>query len=158
MKKRLKMFALIFVFIISGAAFFHLESTTRVGIDYKVQTIKIPLYLKILNFFDRHFNYQWLTGRIISDLDRDEEKAIKLLSWVFDHIKQQPKSLPIMDEHVWSVIVRGYGVGDNFHDVFTTLCNYSDIKTVINDISDLINKNQLDNAWQIILNWKHNND
>ena len=127
MKKRLKMFALISVFIISGTVFFHLESSTRVGIDYKVQTIKIPLYLKILNFFDRHFNYQWLTGRIISDLDRDEEKAIKLLSWVLDHIKQQPKSLPIMDEHVWSVIVRGYGAGDNFHDVFTTLCNYSDM-------------------------------
>ena len=127
MKKKLRAFILIIVFVISGTVFFNLESTTRVGADYKVQTLKIPLYLKILNFFDRHFNYQWLTGRIIGDLNRDEEKAIKLLSWAFNHIKQQPKSLPVMDEHVWSVIVRGYGVGDNFHDVFTTLCNYADM-------------------------------
>jgi len=127
MKKKLKAFILIMVFVISGTVFFNLESTTRVGVDYKVQTLKIPLYLKILNFFDRHFNYQWLTGRIIGDLNRDEEKAIKLLSWVFNHIKQQPKTLPVMDEHVWSVIVRGYGVGDNFNDVFATLCNYADM-------------------------------
>jgi hypothetical protein len=29
-----------------------------------------------------------------------------------------------MDSHVWDVYVRGYGVSDNFHDLFTTLCNY----------------------------------
>ncbi len=29
-----------------------------------------------------------------------------------------------MDGHVWDVYVRGYGVSDNFHDLFSTLCNY----------------------------------
>jgi hypothetical protein len=127
MKKRLTLLILIIVFIISGVIFFNLETITRVGVDYKVQTIKIPLYLKILNFYDRHFNYQWMTGRIIEGLDNDEDKVVRLLNWTFNHIKQQPESLPVMDEHVWSVIVRGYGVDDNFNDVFTTLCNYADV-------------------------------
>ena len=29
-----------------------------------------------------------------------------------------------MDSHVWDVYVRGYGAVDNFHDLFSTLCNY----------------------------------
>ena len=34
------------------------------------------------------------------------------------------KLLYSMDGHVWDVYVRGYGVSDNFHDLFSTLCNY----------------------------------
>ena len=122
--------------IISVTVFFNLQTTTRVGVDYKVQTIQIPLYLKILNFYDRHFNYKWLTGRIIGDLDKDQAKAIRLLNWTLNHIKQQPKSLPVMDEHVWSVIVRGYGVSDNFNDVFSTLCNYAGMDAYFSSVKD----------------------
>ena len=125
--------------IISVTVFFNLQTITRIGVDYKVRIIQIPLYLKILNFYDRHFNYKWLTGRIIGDLNNDQEKAIRLLNWTFNHIKQQPKSLPVMDEHVWSVIVRGYGVSDNFNDVFSTLCNYADMDANIGAINDIEN-------------------
>ena len=32
-----------------------------------------------------------------------------------------------MDYHVWNVYVRGYGVSDNYHDLFSTLCNYIEV-------------------------------
>ena len=38
-----------------------------------------------------------------------------------------------------------------------TSCINVDINVVVDEISDLINKNQIDEAWQIILNWKYNN-
>ena len=33
--------------------------------------------------------------------------------------------MPVVDDHVWHIIVRGYGAADQFSDVFTTLCNYA---------------------------------
>ena len=102
-----------------------MKVTTGQGINYKVSRIELPLYLKLLNFYDRHFNYKWLTNRITGHLNTKEEKIFKLFQWTHETIRQQPSDLPIMDDHVWNVYVRGYGVSDNFHDLFTTLCNYA---------------------------------
>lgn len=97
---------------------------TRQGINYKTFEIEIPLYLKILNFYDRHFNYKWLVRRVTKNLKTKEEKVFRLFQWTYETIQRQPESLPIIDDHVWNVFLRGYGVDDNFHDLFTTLCNY----------------------------------
>jgi len=94
------------------------------GVDYKVSSITLPLYLKVLNFYDRHLNYKWLAKRITGHLDTREDKILRLFHWTHETIKPQPESLPVMDSHVWDVYVRGYGVNDNFHDLFSTLCNY----------------------------------
>ena len=94
------------------------------GVDGKVSRMTLPLYLKVLNFYDRHLNYKWLAKQITGHLDTKEDKILRLFHWTHETIKPQPKSLPVMDSHVWDVYVRGYGVSDNFHDLFTTLCNY----------------------------------
>jgi len=156
MRKRLTMLIFIIVLVVSGTVFIKLETVTRVGMDYKVQTLKIPLYLKILNFYSRHFNYQWLIERVIEDSDNDEDKVIRLLNWTLEHIKQQPESLPVMDEHVWSVIVRGYGVPDNFNDVFTTLCNYAEVNAyfiTLNNGKDIyfpVSLVQIEGKWTVM--------
>lgn len=102
----------------------NIKVTTKQGVNFHVSEIELPLYLKILNFYDRHFNYKWLAERITKRLETKEEKVFRLFQWTHETIQPQPKSLPIMDDHVWNVYVRGYGVSDNFHDLFTTLCNY----------------------------------
>lgn len=94
------------------------------GVDYKVSRITLPLYLKVLNFYDRHYNYKWLAKQITGHLDTKEDKILRLFHWTHETIKPQPESLPVMDSHPWDVYVRRYGVSDNFHDLFTTLCNY----------------------------------
>ena len=94
------------------------------GVDGKLSKITLPLYLKVLNFYDRHLNYKWLARQITGHLDTGEDKILRLFHWTHETIKPQPESLPVMDGHPWDVYVRGYGVTANFHDLFSTLCNY----------------------------------
>lgn len=102
-----------------------IEVTTKQGVDGDVRSIKIPLYLKILDFADRHYNYKALVKRITAGAKTDEEKAMRIFEWTSSNIKKNPPELPVLDDHVWHIIVRGYGVGDQSQDVFTTLCNYA---------------------------------
>lgn len=99
--------------------------TINQGIDYRDRTIRLPLYLKLLDYFDRHYNYAGLTKRIIGSEKSDLNKAKRIFEWTHRNIRRQPDSLPVVDDHVWHIIVRGYGVRDQSHDVFITLCYYA---------------------------------
>lgn len=127
--KRTK-FSAFFIILILAVSFFilNIEVTTKQGINYKVSTLKIPLYLKILDFYDRHYNYKWLVHKIIEGKTTEEEKVMAILNWTIENIATQPKELRIVDDHVWHIIIRGYGGHDSFLDVFTTLCNYAGVK------------------------------
>jgi hypothetical protein len=103
----------------------NIQVTTRQGINYRVSTFKIPLYLKTLDFYDRHFNYKRLVRQITAGQNSDKAKVMSIFSWTAKTILPQPKELPVVDDHVWHIIVRGYGTGDQPSDVFTTLCNYA---------------------------------
>jgi hypothetical protein len=124
--KKLVLIFLLILIIAAGAAL-NVKVITRQGVNYHVSEIELPLYLKVLNFFDRHLNYKWLVYRVTGDLKTEEEKVFRLFEWIHKTIQPQPKSLPVMDDHVWNVYVRGYGISDNFHDLFTTLCNYTGV-------------------------------
>ena len=104
--------------------FLNMEVTTGQGIDFKNSRLKLPLYLKVLNFYDRHFNKKWLTKRITGHLETKDEKIFRLFQWTYETIRPQPKNIPVFDDHVWSVYIRRYGGSENFNDLFTTLCNY----------------------------------
>lgn len=101
--------------------------TTRQGIDYQLSTVRIPLYLKLIDFFDRHYNYKELVRRIYNGNDAkvDEEQIKKIFEWTYKNIRKVPEGFPVVDDHVWHIIIRGYGVNDQASDVFTTLCNYA---------------------------------
>ena len=94
------------------------------GVDGKVLKITLPLYLKVLNFYDRHLNYKWLARQITGHLDTREDKILRLFHWTHETIKPQPESLPVIDGHVWDIYIRGYGSSSDFHVLFSTLCNY----------------------------------
>lgn len=122
-----KLFCLLFLIVIffGIAAILNVSVTTRQGVNYSWHTIRMPLYLKILDFLDRHYNYKALVKRIIQDKDGKEERAMKILKWTYENIRRNPEGMPVIDDHVWHIIVRGYGVDDQYQDVFTTLCNYA---------------------------------
>jgi len=124
-KKAIIVLSIILVVLISLGLLLNKEVTTKQGIDYKLQTIRIPLYLKMLNFYNRHYGYKWLTKRIIDKKTTDDEKAMALFDWTISNLKKQPRELRAVDDHVWHIIIRGYGTHDQFSDVFTTLCNYA---------------------------------
>lgn len=115
--------------IISGIWLFVILANQEVvvsrGTNFQVKEIKIPLYLKTLDFIDRHYNYGELAGHITSGAKTDQEKIMKIFKWTHENIRKTPEGLPIIDDHVWHIIIRGYGVDDQVSDVFTTLCNYT---------------------------------
>ena len=136
MKKRWLISVILLFFIICGIIYIlNIKVTTQQGINYQWKAIEIPLYLKILDFFDSHYNYKWTVERIISDSKpvvseanlTEKEKALKIFKWTYKNIKKTPEGYPVIDDHVWHIIVRGYGEVDQSADVFTTLCNYTDV-------------------------------
>jgi hypothetical protein len=125
MRKKVLVLSVILIALFSLIQVLTTKVTSRHGGDYNISVIELPLYLKVINFYNRHFNYQWLAQRITGHLTTKEEKVFRLFEWTHQTILRQPENLPIMDGHVWDVYVRGYGVSDNFHDLFSTLCNYA---------------------------------
>jgi len=126
MKRKLSKI-LILVLVAGIFILLNTSVTTKQGIDHKVRSIKIPLYLKTLDFFDRYYNYRELVKRIVHGANNDEEKVMRIFSWAHNNIRKAPKELPVVDDHVWHIIVRGYGVNDQSQDVFTALCNIAGI-------------------------------
>ena len=124
MKKGYLIPIIVFLLFLCLIALLNKKVTTKHGVDYKVSRMTMPLYLKVLNFYNRHYNYKWLAKRITGHLDTREDKILRLFHWTYETIKPQPEGYPIMDGHPWDVYVRGYGVTDNSYDLFTTLCNY----------------------------------
>jgi len=84
---------------------------------------------------DRHYNYKQLVQRIIKNEHDEQKKVTKIFSWTYHNIKKQPENLPVIDDHVWHIIVRRYGVIDQSCDVFATLCNYAGIDAFFCDVS-----------------------
>lgn len=103
----------------------HVPSTIRQGINFQQHTITEPLFLKALDFIDRHHHYRLLARDITQGARSDEERMLRLFQWTHEHIRPVPESLPIVDDHIWHIIVRGYGTNDQVNDVFTTLCVYA---------------------------------
>jgi len=127
MKKFLLRLLSIIIVITGILVILNMNVSTRQGINYQWRTIRIPLYLKIQDFFDRHYNYKELTKRIIRDTKTDKERVMKIFEWTYQNIKRVPDGFPVIDDHVWHIIIRGYGVFDQSADVFTTLCNYAGV-------------------------------
>lgn len=102
----------------------NMQVTTKQAINYEVKTYSIPLYLKGLNFITRHYSYHWLLDQILAESEEKQE-VLQIWNWTTQNIADQPDELPVIDDHVWDIIVRGYGKPDQRADVFATLCNYA---------------------------------
>lgn len=128
----LKRLTKLFIFIICLSAglllILNLPVTSKQGVNYVVKTVRMPLYIKIIEFLDRDYHYKEVAQRICQGCSSDQDKVMALFAWTHQNIKSDiPDGWPIIDDHAWHIIVRGYGVGDQFSDVFTTLCNYAGI-------------------------------
>ena len=99
--------------------------STRQGIDYDVTSRKMPLYVKASAFIYRDFEYRDLSRRITVGIDNDRDKIAAIYGWMIKNIREVPSGFPIVDDHIWNIIVRGYGAVDQRADVFTTLAGYA---------------------------------
>ncbi len=98
--------------------------TYSYGINYNVFQKEIPLYVKLMEFICRDYHYQDIVLSIVGD-EKDPHKIIdRLYHYIRENVKIN-KELPIVDDHPYHILVRGYGVEDQFEDIFTILCNYA---------------------------------
>lgn len=156
MKKLIIKLSIVAATITAIILVLNIKVTTLQGIDYKVHTIRIPLYLKILDFVDRHYNHKQIVKRIIENEPDKQKRVMKIFSWTYHNIRKQPDDLPIVDDHVWHIIVRGYGVSDQSCDVFATLCNYAGTDAFFHSFKEeekdekiTLSFAKLDNLWYI---------
>ena len=101
--------------------------TTRQGVNFKVSTQAVPLYVKTLDFLHRHAHYQLLAKEITQDLHSDRERVVAVFVWTRQHIRPTPKGWPVVDDHILNIIIRGHGIDDQRADVFTTLSTYAGV-------------------------------
>ena len=126
--KRKSLLFFITIFLISSGLLYvsNIKTTYLQGINYEVHSVEIPLYFKLLAFINRHVSYKLLAERIINnEVDDEKTKVLKLFKWTNNNIRKVPEGFPIVDDHAWHIIIRGYGTDDQSADVFTVLCNYS---------------------------------
>lgn len=135
MKKRFTLILFSILLICCIVSILNVNVTSQQCIDFQCHTITLPLYLKLLDFFNRHYNYKLLVKGIIKDIDTDEEKVIKIFKWTYKNIRRLPDGFSVIDDHIWYTIVRGYAVNDQFSDIFSTLCNYAGIKAFFKEVS-----------------------
>lgn len=132
MKKKNRHFikASLFTAILLTVAFIlNLRVSYYQAINYNVRIVRIPLYLKIIDLFSRHYHYRELVQEITAASKDEEEKAIALFKWIYRNIRKVPADFPVIDDHLWHIIIRGYGTDDQSADVFSTLCNYAGIES-----------------------------
>lgn len=99
---------------------------TTQGINFHVTASRLPLYMKLLRFVARDAEYRLLAADVTRGSRDEEEKLLRLLRWVRTHIQARiPEGMPIVDDHVWHIIIRGYGAPDQLADVLATLCVYA---------------------------------
>jgi len=119
--KRLTAYIVVFVIAILILNF---PVTTRQGINGELFIRKIPLYAKMGGFLYRDYQYKDLSRRITEGVKNDVDKVKTIYEWTITNIKNVPEDFPVVDDHIWDIIVRGYGTADQAADVFTTLASY----------------------------------
>ena len=86
MRRKLIILSATLLLTLATGAILNIKVYTSQGINYRVSNIELPLYLKMLNFFDRHFNYMWLAKHVTQNLDTKQEKVFKLFQWTHETI------------------------------------------------------------------------
>ncbi|MBF0361748.1 MAG: hypothetical protein HQK49_12095 [Oligoflexia bacterium] len=125
----------------------NIPTTVKYGVNYQLSSYQIPLYLKTLNFFYRHYNYKFLVRRIINEKSTSQAQVKNILNWTYQNIRPVPKGFPIKDDHLWNVIISGYGAKDQISDVFATLCNYAGFRAFYTLNPDGIYNHTKDNPY-----------
>ena len=122
-------FIFLFVLILFLTMFFIAtkETTRSIGINNKVTIYKIPIYLKIIDFYDRHYNYQYLAKNINKNTNSEKDIILNTTKWIKNNIKKISEGVDIVDNHILTIIERRLGADDQFSDLLSVLLVYSNI-------------------------------
>lgn len=100
---------------------------TRWGVDYVYYSQDLPLFQKAIDFASRDFQTRRLLERIDGSGLSDSATARALFVWTRENVRDVPDGMPIVDDHVFNILVRGYGAPDQQAEAFALLTAYSDL-------------------------------
>jgi hypothetical protein len=126
-----RIFRRVVIAIVMSAAVLTVASwpvTRFVGVNFVITQQKLPLWMKAVEFLDRDINLAQVSQLVLGPVQGDEAKAAAALAWTRANIRPTPPGFPIVDDHIWNIIVRGYGQSDQQADVFTTLLEYAGVR------------------------------
>lgn len=102
--------------------------TTRYGVNYRWSSRTIPLYEKAINFVSRDIQARRLAREVTAGIDRPRDRALRVFTWVGENVRPVPAGFPVVDDHIWHVIVRGYGAPDQRTEAYTLLAAYAGVR------------------------------
>lgn len=102
-------------------------TTSQVGVNHVISTQTLPLWAKTVDFLRRDMNMSATAREVIGPHGDADARATAALAWTRGRVLLQPAALPIIDDHLWHIIVRGYGERDQLADVFTALLSYAGV-------------------------------
>lgn len=125
--RRKRLAVVLMLLVVAGGTVASWPSHRKIGVNKIVTEHTLPLWIKTVDFVDRDLNLARTAAAVLRPFEGDEARAMSALEWTAEHVRPQPLELPVVDDHVWYVIVRGYGEPDQQADVFTTLLVYEDV-------------------------------
>lgn len=102
-----------------------LDTYITVGVNGNYREVHMPLYVKCTQFLGRHYEYARLAEEITAGCTSQEERALAILKWTRERLRDAPAGMPFYDDHILNIIIRSYAVPEQFQEVFSTLCAYS---------------------------------
>lgn len=106
-----------------------LPTTTRTRVDSREIDYVVPLYAKAIAFLDRDVQMRSLAERLVAGISDPEARAMRLLEWTHDHVRPVPNGFPVVDDHPYSILLRGYGTFDQAADAFANLAAYAGLRS-----------------------------
>ena len=130
------------------------DTTQYTGVNAQVIEYKIPLYLKLLNFYGRHLNYSFIVDGITQNSKNDIEKVLDISKWMQNNIRKIPKGVDVVDSHPLTIIDRRLGTEDQFSDLLSVLLVYAGVDAFMwvheNNYSDAITIFKVNSKWSVI--------
>jgi len=130
------------------------DTTQYKAVNYQVIEYKIPLYLKLFNFYGRHLNYSFVVNGITQNSKNDIEKVLDISKWIQSNIRKIPKGVDVVDSHPLTIMERRLGTKDQFSDLLSVLLVYADVDAFMwfheDNYRDAITIFEVNGKWSVI--------
>ena len=136
--RRRRLYAIALLLLAAGGGRFVLSrpATTLQAVNGTVTAYQLPAYVKLTDFFQRHFQYEVLATRICGADPAAVDCTLSLLDWTHTNIPPTPGGWPVVDDHPLHIVIRGHGERDQIADVFSTLAVYAGVPAFFQFVTD----------------------
>lgn len=131
------------------------ETSRKIEVNHRTHTnifeYEIPLYLKLYDFFNRHFNYKHLVKQINTDQVNLEDIIINTTKWVNQNIQKVPEGVAIVDHYPLTIVQRRLGAQYQFSEILSVFLTYLNIDSYFkNDTHHQLTLFKVNNYWSVL--------